>query len=179
MIAVLLCAGIGAVAFRVRGGLITDRRPGFSGQAQRGIYAALMAVATLAAGWPWPGEARGLLMFPALVLAWFTGAVAFGTFGAIDAGRNEGTALRDGLLNAVRGALYALPPALVLLAARAWWGAPWWPALLLPAAGLLQGACYELAHRLRPMKDGHRTTTYAEWATGACLGTGAALAAFV
>ncbi len=169
MIAVLLLsAALGALAFRVRGGLVTDRVPGFSGQAQRLIYAGLMA-AVVALSWdgePWYAT---VLLAP----AWFAGAAAFGTFGAIDGGRNEGTRLGDFARNAARGALHALPAAAVLLLFGRGWAS-----LLLPAAGLLQGACYELAHRLRPM-PAHPATAYAEWATGACLGTGAALAAFV
>lgn len=170
----LPAAAVGALAFRIRGGLITDRAPGFSGQLQRLIYAGLMALVTFVSGAPWVGDWPTEIAFAAaLVAAWFAGAVAFGTFGAIDAGRNEGSAARDFALNAARGALYALLPALVVGAYRYLFDSPLWPAALLPALGLAQGAAYEAAWRFAR----RRQTVYAEFATGAFLGAGAFLAA--
>lgn len=180
MIFALIAGAVaGAAAFRVRGGWITDRRPGFSGQLQRLIYAAIMTAVMLAAGWPWPVDGwRLVLLAVTLVAAWFAGAVALGTLGAIDSGRNEGTRVRDFAMNSLRGLVYALPAAIVLAVFRAAYGDPdgaWWAAAL-PLAGLLQGPLYDLAHSLRPMPR-HPATVYAEFAVGAALGAGAALAA--
>lgn len=178
LFALIAGAAVGALGFRVRGGWWGDLW-GLSGQTSRGVYAALMAAVMLAAGWPWPvGGWRLALLFLALAAAWFAGAVACGTFGAIDAGRNEHGRARDFAMNSLRGLVYALPAAAALAAFRAVHGdagGAWWAAAL-PLAGLLQGPAYELAHTLRPMPH-HPATVYAEFAVGGCLGAGAALAA--
>lgn len=175
LLALAAGAALGGLGFRIRGGLLGDRW-GWPGQASRAAYAVLMAAATLIAGGAPPGWA-GAGFAAALAGAWFLGGVATGTMGAIDAGRNEGTPLGDGLRNAVRGVIYALPAAVVLAAGAARWGEDnWlWPALVLCGSGLLQGICYELAWRRRTQ----RPTEWAEVATGVCLGLGAAVAAAV
>jgi hypothetical protein len=173
----VLAAGAGAIAFRIRGGLLSDRWK-ISGQLQRGVYAAIMAAVMLAAGWPWPVAGwRLALLGCAFLAAWFLGAVAFGTFGAIDAGRVEGNAVRDGFLNALRGVLYALPAAAALAGFRASLGDTHgaWMAAVMLAAGACQGLAYEAAWRIRPRHE-RRPTELAEFLTGACLGAGAAAA---
>jgi len=176
-------AAVGALAFRVRGGWLGDLW-GVPGQSSRLLYAALMAAVMLGAGWPWPVDGwRLALLFVAFVAAWFIGAVALGTLGSIDSGRNPDKGdgrhprLRDFAMNSLRGAAYALPAAIVLAVFRAVYGHPdaaWWAAAL-PLAGLLQGPAYEASWRLRRMEQ--RPTELAEWLTGAALGLGAALAA--
>lgn len=178
LILLLLCSVLGAVAFRVRGGWLGDRW-GLPGQASRLIYGAIMALDAVIAGWPWPfGKAALVGFFVCLTLAWFLGAAALGTLGAIDSGRNEHTRVRDFFMNALRGAVYALPPALLIAAVDYTLGdgVRVWTALALPVAGLLQGLCYEVAHSLWPMARGRRPTEAAEFMTGGCLGIGTALA---
>lgn len=176
--AVMLSACLGAISFRVRGGWLGDLW-GVPGQSSRLLYATILAGVVLAAGWPWPVDGwRLALLALALVAAWFAGAVALGTLGAIDSGRNEHSRPRDFAMNSLRGVVYALPAAIVLAAFRSVHGdagGAWWAAAL-PLAGLLQGPAYELAHTLRPMPH-HPATVYAEFAVGGCLGASAALAA--
>lgn len=177
--ALALAAGacLGAAAFRIRGGWITERWPGFGGQAQRMVYGAVMACVTVAAGWPWPFAPPFLpVLFAALALAWFTGAAWLGTLGAIDAGRVDGFRGRDFLWNGLRGVLYATLPAAVVAGVGMACGEPHrgWAALLMLAGGACQGVAYEAAWRLLPME--RRPTVLAELLTGGALGSGAVAA---
>lgn len=176
--ALVLAAAVGAVAFRIRGGWWGDLW-GVSGQASRAIYAVLMAGIVMCSGNPWPVDGwRLALLAVAFAAAWFLGAVVLGTLGAIDAGRREGTPLVDGLRNAARGIVYALPAAAVLAAFRAVHGDEHgaWAAGLMLFAGAMQGIMYEAAWRWRPLPR-WKPTEWAEGFTGACLGLGAAAAA--
>lgn len=175
--ALVLAAAVGALAFRIRGGMLGDRW-GVRGQASRAIYAALMAGIVMCSGNPWPVDDWRLALFGlALVAAYFAGAALWGTFHSIDAGRVDGDARTEFWLNAARGALYALPPAIVLAALRlAHDGAPnAWAAGLMPLFGLLQSISYEVSWRLRPVE--RKPTELAEVLTGAALGLGGASAA--
>lgn len=168
---------LGAVAFRVRGGWLGDLWD-FPGQLSRLIYGAIMAVVIVVAGWPWPfGLLHVIGFWGMMMLAWFVGAVAMGTLGAIDAGRVEGSGTRDFFLNAVRGMVYGLPPAL-LLALVAWHfdmgGDRILAAGFIPLCGTLQSVAYEAAWRVRRMEQ--RPTELAEYLTGAALGVGSVLA---
>lgn len=179
MFVLLLVFGavLGAFGFRVRGGLLGDRWK-LPGQVSRLLYGAIMAVVIIVAGWPWPfGLLHVVGFWVLLTLAWFAGAVICGTFQAIDAGRNEGTRWGDFGRNVARGAIYAIPPAALLVAVALAFGERdrVWSALLLPVFGTLQGICYEAAHRFWPMPR-HKPTEIAEFAVGAALGVGSVLA---
>lgn len=173
---VSVAAVLGAVGFRVRGGWFGDLF-GWPGQASRLFYGACMAACSGAALQAWGLLAPGYWV--GLVALWFAGAVAFGTFGAIDAGRNEGSRLGDFFRNAGRGALYATPPALGLFGLALFSGGLPDPEAfaLMPIFGLLQGPAYEFAWRRWPLADD--PTEKAEFMTGAALGLGAGLAALL
>ena len=179
-LALLLGACVGAVFFRVRGGWFGDLW-GWPGQASRLAYALAMSAIVVFAGMPWPINSWRLpTLACALPIAWFVGAAAFTSFGAIDGGRNtgpgEGSKFGDFLRNTIRGALYAAPPAALVAVVCGSFGADdrAWASLLMVAGGAMLGIAYELAHRLRPMAEGHPATVYAEFAGGAFLGLGAA-----
>ena len=177
----LAAAALGALAFRIRGGLITDRVPGFSGQAQRAIYAVAMMSIMYFSGKFWPGGgffdsyllSTGFVV--SLIAAWFLGVIYMGTFKAIDAGRNEGTKLKDFFLNSLRGMLYAAPAALVLFVWVLFSGHD--GALLAPlmlAFGAMQGPAYEFGWRIKAKQP----TVVAEFITGAFLGLGASVVCY-
>ena len=132
----LFGAVLGAFGFRIRGGMLGDRWE-VPGQISRLIYATIMSFVIVVAGWPWPFGLAALGGFWFLmVLAWFAGAVVCGTFQSIDAGRNEGSVLGDLGRNVVRGIIYALPPAALLIAVALGFDEPRrvWTALLLAVA---------------------------------------------
>ena len=180
-IALMVGALLGAASFRARGGWFGDLWK-WPGQVSRLAYSVVMAALVFVPGHPWPvGDWRSPAFAALLVGAWFAGAVAFGTFRSIDAGRNadgSGGRVRDFVANTVRGTLYALPPAALVAGVCAGFGEPGraWSAAFLLLGGAMQGLCYEMAHRLRPMPR-HPATVYAEFATGACMGLGAVAAA--
>jgi hypothetical protein len=146
---------IGAVLFRIRGGLLGDFGiRGVGTVASRGIYAVGLALATAAL----MGDYRLALLAPALfvgcVLPWWK---------SIDIGTNEGNPWRDALLTSLRGILFTLPAGVVL-----WWlGYQWWPGLV----GILAGPLYALGWQVPSKVRGfERGSAIGEALLGAIIG---------
>lgn len=156
ILAVLAGAILGAVAWRVRGGWLGGAVGWGVGSARLVAWAlpmgALAALVSWGSPW-WLGPAVGALAFATSTLP---------TFGALDAGRNEGSILGDAARNLGRGLLTVAP-----LAALLWWCgyATWWVMLL---AGAWMAPAYEIAWRWLLPAD--RPETAAECLFGAAFG---------
>lgn len=149
---------LGALLFRIRGGWLALP----STTAGRLAWSLGMGLAVLAAR-PDPWLA---LLVPAL----FAGCV-LPWFGTIDLGRNEGTALRDGLVMTGRGLAWIAPAAAVL----AW--REGWQAAGVVVAGLACWPAYALAWRVPSRVPGFaRGAELGEVFFGALIGAGLALA---
>jgi hypothetical protein len=125
----LPCVLLGALTFRVRGGLTSGWRFQLPGQVARVTWAIACAVTVLAAGSAW-WQAAALV--PA---AWAVTTLPL--LGAIDMGRNDGSFARDFALGTVHGLSLGAPAAAVLFATAPLW---WLPL----AGGALWSACYAL-----------------------------------
>jgi len=125
-----VCILIGALLFRIRGGLQQIKLP----TTTAGRLAWSIGMPLLAYG------LRRDLGLMAMAPAFFLGAVV-GMHGFIDMGRNEGTLRGDALTALWRGPVFVWPAAGVI------WllGYAWVP---LGIAGLLCPACYALGHWL-------------------------------
>ena len=130
---ILFGAVVGGVAFRVRGDRWPNDRFGIGTTGARAIWAAAVGILTL----PWIGWWALLALVGA-----FLGSIP-GWNGAIDMGRDGGTATSDALRGALRGLVWTVPIGLALaLAGKIEAGA------IVSAAGLLMPLCYELGWRL-------------------------------
>lgn len=165
MIGAFLRALIGALANRLRGGMVGRIIPGIGTQLSRVVFA-VMLVGSAA----WQLWAVEWWMAVAAVAWWLSCIVPL--FGSIDMGRNEGTVWGDAAKGAARGLIWAVPAAAVL-----WWqGFEWWP--MVPA-GLLFPVCYEIGWRLDWRQREFRPTEVGEWLFGFCLGAGQSVAIYL
>lgn len=149
-------AVVGGIGFRLRGGWLGDKIGWGSTTARIVSWAIPLGVVASAVtlGAPvWMGPAIA-------VAAWLAAIVP--TFQAIDAGRVEGSRIRDFAANALRGLLMGLPMAAIIGLT----GNPWSAGLL--AVSMVIPLSYEGAWRFVPDKD--QPTTYAEVISGACIG---------
>lgn len=124
---------LGAILFRIRGGLLGDYGAELGTIVSRLAWAIGLASGGALVAWDW----LILLIAPGL----FVGCV-IGWPSSIDMGRNEGTWLRDALGMLWRGPLWTVPAGATLVLV----GYPhgYWFA----ASGLLCPVCYELGWRV-------------------------------
>jgi hypothetical protein len=143
-----VCMLLGAITFRIRGGLFEGKWYGRRGQLMRLTWAAACSLTVLAAGGAWD------MALAVLPLAWL--ATTLPLWDTIDMGRNQGTFNRDLAVGTIHGLLMAGCVTGALCAAAWWERRPdplWWLVLL---GGAAWGLCYALAyvltlptHRLR------------------------------
>lgn len=127
---ILLSALLGAVSFRVRGGLTEGWRVQLPGQVARSTWALTSGLTLLAAGaiW-WVALASAVGLFAAACLPlWST----------IDMGRNEGSFARDFAVGAVHGLCLGAAPTAALFMFSPLWFVPL-------IGGASWAACYALA----------------------------------
>lgn len=143
MIGVAVALVIGAVLFRVRGGLLGDY--GILGNGTTGIsriiYAASLAAFIVLLTWNLWLAALAPALFVGCVLPWW---------GSIDMARDKGKWFRDFILQSARGLLFTLPAGVVL-----WWlGYEWWPGLVGLSAGLLYELGWCIPSKVKGLETG-------------------------
>lgn len=104
---ILLCALIGAAAFRLRGDDILRTWLGWGTLEGRALYASSVALSCTVLTLPVDGWALPLLAC-ALVLALFAGSV-IGWWQSLDMGTQTGSLARDMALHSLRGVIWTLP----------------------------------------------------------------------
>lgn len=163
MLQVILLILVGAVGFRIRGGLLGDYGSSVGTTVSRIIYSVGLAVViTLLSGNWWLG-----LLAPALflgcVLPWWQ---------SIDMARDKGKWSTDFVLQSARGLLFTLPAGAVL-----WWlGYEWWPGLV----GLSAGFLYEIGWRIPSKVKGlERGSPIGEALLGAVIGGSLAAVTYI
>lgn len=120
---------LGAAAFRLRGDASWSHVHGLPGNLAKLMFAGNMSALYFIAEY----MTHELSWASVMILPAFYISCTVPSFGAIDAGEEDGEVVRDALLNLVRGLLMAAPPTLVSW----WWGPPRnWPVFLLAGSSL-------------------------------------------
>lgn len=159
---------VGAIGFRLRGGLFNDKIKWGSTTARLAGFALPMAIITLLC------FSTPLWSIPLFVVTWWAGTV-LGWWKSIDMGRNEGSFLADFCLQSLRGAIFAIPTVAALTVFIGL--SPW--LLVMVAGGLACGLCYEAGWRLADKWDAMGGTEYGEFIFGAVLGASMAITSFL
>ena len=159
---------VGAVGFRLRGGLFNDKIKWGATTARFVGYALPMSIMTYLCFQP------VLWSIPIFVVTWWLGTI-LGWWKSIDMGRREGSFWTDFALQSIRGSIFAIPTAaaLAFLVGLS-------PALLIMVIGGLScGICYEIGWRLADKKSIMGGTEYGEFIFGGALGATMAIASFL
>lgn len=136
---VLNAAIVGAIGFRLRGGMFGAQIGWGSTTARLAAWALPMSLLVYL-----HAPDATTLWLPVMVVAWWLGCL-LGWWESLDMGRMHHTLWRDMLMHSVRGMAWVVPPGLALSVLR---GVPE-PTLYLPLlAGALCGPVYALGYKL-------------------------------
>lgn len=159
---IILGGIIGAIGFRVRGGLWNDKIKWGATTARLVAWSLPMSLITYTAF----QFNQPLWYIPIFILTWWVGCL-LGWWHSIDMGRLDGNWTKDFILQSIRGLFWTLPTAIAVCLLTQ--SIPISMIILL-VSGLSCGICYEIGWRLSEKKPIMGGTEYGEFIFGLVIG---------